>query len=684
MSNAQRGPERGPVGGDIKATYWLAAGVWMPSPKVKQEPQNHDRPKVLRREPPASDDTDDPRPVEGSGAAALLVPASMVGEVLYCERLMYLAWVQGESEDNAYLVEGRHVHRRADRPGGTLPEAAETIAESRAAFKREPAEDENEEARTAEPTQVRSLWLSSERLGLTARCDVVEGDAEGRVVPIEYKRGKLPEHLPEQAYPSVRAQVCAQGLLLREHGYRCDEGAVYYAGSKRRVPITLDDELVQLTLGALARARELAHSGQVPPPLEDSPKCPGCSLNPICLPDEVALLRRLRSRPDNEQVEAAQDYAEPASRGEGEPGAEHAAGATLPEPAPTADGVPSEVTAIRRLQPARDDRLPVYVTEHRAKVRVSGERLAVETPQGTQYARLVNTSQLAVFGNAQVTTQALRTLMSRGIPVSYFTTAGYFVGRASGQDSNNVELRLAQYRLANNPSQCLALAKQLVVSKIRNARVLLRRNHTADPSEVLQQLAQCRRQAERASDLPQLLGCEGAAARAYFSAFSGLLKVPATDFSFDSRNRRPPKDPINALLSLLYALLAKEYTHTLATVGLDPLLGFYHQPRFGRPALALDLMEELRPVIADSVVLQAVNNRIVGPDDFVRTATSCALRPQARRPVIAAYERRLAQEVTHPLFGYRISYRRVLEVQARLLSRVLLGELNDYPSFTIR
>jgi CRISPR-associated protein Cas1 len=158
----------------------------------------------------------------------------------------------------------------------------------------------------------------------------------------------------------------------------------------------------------------------------------------------------------------------------------------------------------------------------------------------------------------------------------------------------------------------------------------------------------------------------------------------AGTFDFNGRNRRPPKDPINALLSLAYSLLAKDWTITLQLVGLEPLLGFFHEPRFGRPALALDLMEPFRPIVADSVVIGAVNNGELTESDFIVGHTGCMLKKHARQRFIAAYERRLADEITHPVFDYRISYRRTLEVQARLLSRHLLGELDTYPEFRTR
>ena len=155
-------------------------------------------------------------------------------------------------------------------------------------------------------------------------------------------------------------------------------------------------------------------------------------------------------------------------------------------------------------------------------------------------------------------------------------------------------------------------------------------------------------------------------------------------FDFHGRNRRPPRDPVNALLSFLYAMLMKDMLVTLIGVGFDPYLGFYHQPKYGRPALALDLMEEFRPLVGDSVVISLINNGEIRPGDFVARAGAVALTDSGRRRVLEAYERRLDTLVTHPLFGYQLSYRRVFEVQARLLARFLLGEIGYYPAFCTR
>jgi CRISPR-associated protein Cas1 len=197
--------------------------------------------------------------------------------------------------------------------------------------------------------------------------------------------------------------------------------------------------------------------------------------------------------------------------------------------------------------------------------------------------------------------------------------------------------------------------------------------------------------AETAANPEELLGIEGNAARLYFGAFDGLLKVgdgaaspEGFRLDFEGRNRRPPRDPVNALLSLGYSMLTKDLTIACYAVGFDPMMGFYHQPRFGRPALALDLMEPFRPLIVDSAVINAINTRMVTASDFLRSGDAVVLTPGGRKSFYHAYELRMDTLVTHPIFEYRVSYRRLLEVQARLLARVLEGEIPDYPVFVTR
>jgi CRISPR-associated protein Cas1 len=235
------------------------------------------------------------------------------------------------------------------------------------------------------------------------------------------------------------------------------------------------------------------------------------------------------------------------------------------------------------------------------------------------------------------------------------------------------------------------IARRLVGVKIRNCRTIIRRNAAEPLTKALDRLKELVAGAEAATSLESLLGIEGTAARVYFEAYGEMLRPPKEDqdvakltFDFDGRNRRPPRDPVNSLLSLGYALLSKDLTIAAQTVGLDPYLGFYHQPRYGRPALALDLMEEFRPLVVDSVALSAINTGAIRLPDFVRRGGAVTLTQAGRAKFLRAYERRMDEEITHPIFNYRISYRRILEVQIRLLARYLTGEIEDYPPFATR
>ncbi len=545
-----------------------------------------------------------------------LIPARMLNEYAYCPRLMYLEWVQGEWADSADTHEGRYLHRRVDREQGGLP-AADRVE---AAF------------------QTRSLLLSSEEQGLIARLDLLEGES-GEVWPVDTKRGKRPP-VPEGVWEPERVQLCAQGLILREHGYCCNAGYVFFAGSRERVEVVFDDALVARTHELLEALRACAAGGQIPEPLEDSPKCPRCSLVAICLPDEI---RRLTSGDQ-------------------------------------------DVPTVRRLILPRDQLRPLYITSFRAYLSKKGECLVVkEDGKAVGEARLVHTSQVVLFGSVQVSTQALCALTQRRIPVLHLSFGGWLRAVTTGMPSKNIELRRLQFRRAEDMEGCLALARAFVIGKIRNSRTLLRRNAPEVAPEALRRLEELARRAERASAPGELLGLEGLAARTYFEQLPRMFKGSAQlDFDFQGRNRRPPTDPVNALLSFCYAMLAKDCLVAVLGVGFDPYLGFYHRPRYGRAALALDLMEEFRPLIADSVVIRALNNGEVAAKDFLSRGPAVSLKPQARKRILRSYERRMANEVRHPLFGYKVSYRQILEIQARLLGRVLSGEIPEYPSFQTR
>jgi len=585
-----------------------------------------------------ADSPDDPGP--------RLLPVRMLNEFVYCPRLLHLMHVEARWADNHYTVDGQAAHRRVDDFDDALPDAAPPPSQPGSAADPAPrrgknANTESEPEGDEPPTISRSVSLSSATLGITAKLDLVStlGD---EAVPVETKRGRVPDR-PERSYEPERVQLMAQALLLREHGYTCTHGYLYYRGSRTRIEIPFTEALEADTRAWIQRAHAAALSSQLPPPLDDSPKCNGCSLNAICLPDETLAL--LAGGP--------------------------AEGATEP----------------RRLYPIREDAVPLYVQEQGATVGKSANTLVVRTRDGeVGRFRLIDVSQLVLCGNVQVTTQTLHLLCEAGIPVVYLSRGFWFYGVAQGMNLRNAYDRAAQFAVAADPVRSLQFAKEVVLAKASNQRTLLRRNAADLPERVADEFAQALRDIETASSVETLLGREGNAAAIYFRHFARMLRprdLP-TEWDFATRNRRPPRDPINALLSFAYALLTKELTVALLAEGLDPWWGLYHRPRHGRPSMALDLMEEFRPLLADSAVLSAINTGMVAACDFVTTQAGCVMQPGARKAMLRAFEARLDQLVTHPVFCYRCSWRSVVRVQVRLFARWLRGDVPRYAGMVTR
>jgi CRISPR-associated protein Cas1 len=583
------------------------------------------------------------------------LPARMVNEFVYCPRLFFYEWVEGVFRESADTLEGSAQHKRVDARPSELPAAGQPTDESK-----------------AEKIHARSVTLSSERLRVIAKLDLVE--AEGTfATPVDYKHGAPREGKDGiEMWPADRAQIALQAIVLRENGYECDEAVVFYQKTRQRVRIPVDAALVAEAEEAVARAWDLATYGEIPSPLVDSPKCAGCSLNTICLPDETNRLTGI-------------DLS-----GAAQLGLFDAPADTLMRKPPASEGIQ---TPIRQLMTPRDDLKPLYLNTQGFRVGKSGEVLQVKDKDKTvQEVRIGEVCQVNLLGNIQISTQAVQSLCEAGVPVSYFSMGGYFYGITTGLNTKNVVLRRSQFRLADSEWFPLSLARALVAGKIRNQRTMLQRNHIEPKKSSLGVMKAMAERAERADNLESLLGIEGTAARTYFEEFAGMIKPgddtepSASGFSFDfeGRNRRPPRDPVNALLSLAYSMLAKDLTIACYAVGFDPYMGFYHQLRHGRPALALDLMEPFRPLIADSAVLSAMNTRMVTERDFVRAGESVALTPAGRKGFFRAYELRMDSLVTHPLFEYRVSYRRLLEIQVRLLARVIEGEISSYPVFVTR
>ncbi len=534
----------------------------------------------------------------------------MINEFEYCPRLFYLEWVQSRFEHNQDTVEGLYVHRVVDAGGGRMGTVEDPP------FKK-----------------AKSVELSSHRLGLIAKADIIE-QRNGRVVPVEVKRGRPPKHGP--AWMPEQVQICTIGLLLQDNGYECTEGQFYFAETRKRTTVPFDDSLVAHTLEMVEKLRKVAALPDAPPPLVDSPKCPRCSLVGICLPDETNL---------------------------------HTNRSTA---------------APRRLTPRDSAARPLYVTEQGARVGIRSGRVVVNKSRDElQQVRLIDVSQISIYGNVQISSQMMRAAFREGIPVCWFSYGGWFQGIAEGLPSKHVDLRRRQVAIAAQAG--LPIARSMIEGKLRNSRTFLRRNARTDVSRELGQLKSLADGVGRSVSIESLLGMEGTGARLYFSKFSSMLRDESLGvFDFNGRNRRPPKDPVNCLLSYVYALLTKDLTAVAIAVGMDPYLGVFHRPRFGRPALSLDLAEEFRPLVAESVVINVINNGEISAKDFDVRAGGVSLSQNGRRSVLSAYERRLDTQVTHPTYGYKITYRRVLEVQARVLAAHLLGEIPKYTPFMTR
>jgi CRISPR-associated protein Cas1 len=528
-----------------------------------------------------------------------------------------------------------------------------------------------------EGSKLRSLKMESETLGLIGVIDVVEGGADG-VEIIDYKKGSARRDSEggRMAKEPDAIQVAAHALLLMEHGVKVAGGAVYYAADKRRVPVELTEELFGKVRQAISDAQQVAAAGHCPPPLQNDPRCLYCSAYPVCLPNESlwwAQLRRnakpdaqLRFEFDGDNGDVFRDRILEAI-----------------EFAAETNG--RENTTLQPPRPDRDDGEVLVVQKPGAQVGQRGGEITVSV-KGDIVRKLPGQQVRAIYlyGAVQLTAQAVDTCLDLGIEVAYFSPAGRFLGMLRGLPASGVDARRGQYRLFELAGVRLHLAQEIIRSKIHNQRVMLMRNGDA-PERVLQLMGNFRDATEAARDITELLGIEGSAAAMYFEQFESMLKQ-REDWRFDwrGRNRRPPRDPLNALLSLGYSMLAKELTGVCDAVGLDPFLGFMHQPRYGRPALALDLMEEFRPLVPDSVAISLVNRGEIGPEDFIRSASGAFLNDRGRKIFWEAWFRRLDTEVSHPEFGYKMSYRRMFDVQARQLWRYVRGEAAGYYGFTTR
>jgi len=564
-----------------------------------------------------------------------LWPARNVAEHAYCPRLFYYMQLEGIFLPSTDTEKGVAVHRRVDKPSA------------------EPTDEEDPDR----PKVVRSLVLTSKSLGLTATLDLAE--ISGQVaVPVEYRKGR-PKRAPmaappddpgeseepplsrAEAWPTDRVQVGFQAILLQETGYTVSEAVIYYAEEKLRLRIVVDATLKAEALATLEAAKECA-KGSRPLPLVNDPRCLRCSLQPICLPDEV-----------NQQRASS----------------------------------PTDELTPRKIWPPRDEGIHVVAQQKGTKIAVIGMTLKVTDKDGTKLKEipLANLESLSLLGSVQMSTQAIHALADRGIPIAFLSSAGRMVAMIDPLDSVSAEIRRAQIRRLDDPLVRLDLSRALVAAKIVNQRTLLLRNHAELPTHVAADLAKEAETAARAESVEVVRGHEGQAAALYFAHFAGMFKGPlAAEFDVNGRQRRPPPDPINSCISLAYTMLTHECTAALRLARLEPSIGGFHTSRPGRPAFALDLMEPFRPLIADSVAISAFNRGELTEGHFLRTAAGCALTDAGRKAFFNAYGRRMDVEVTHPVFEYRLSYRRMIILHARMIAAWLVGEVPSLSFLTTR
>lgn len=362
----------------------------------------------------------------------------------------------------------------------------------------------------------------------------------------------------------------------------------------------------------------------------------------------------------------------------------------------------------------------LYLTEDRALVRrdtedcllvqvpeLRGTEGTVVTPAYKKRIPLIKVDDVVVMGEVTMTASALHMLLEKNIEIHFLNQIGQFKGRLSPGLSKNSLLRLAQHRAHNQIAKRGELARSFVIGKLANQRTILqrhnRRQSAAPFAQEIDQMAHIIRRLtnlsfEKGEDPPVLsngdagvsgtiletiLGLEGAGSAAYFHCFGKML-TDQQQWSFSGRIKRPPTDPVNALLSYGYALLAAQVSSAVQIVGFDPFIGYLHSSAYGRPALALDLMEEFRPLIVDSVVLTILNRRMLTLNDFHVELGAYRLKKEPRKLFLTTFEERLNEEITHPIFRQKTKYRRCIEQQARLLAKYMTGEIEEYLPLVMR
>ncbi|MGV3523190.1 MAG: type I-MYXAN CRISPR-associated endonuclease Cas1 [Candidatus Sericytochromatia bacterium] len=503
---------------------------------------------------------------------------------------------------------------------------------------------EEMQQREQENGQWQTHTLTSQFLGLIGKLDYLRR-RDGVLIPYELKRGRAQRQgTLAQAWETDKVQLGAYALLLEEHtGESIQEGRIHYHRDRVTVRVRIDDELRAQVFATILDARSLRATTERPPVTENDRLCLRCSLAPVCLPEE----ERLASDPDWEPV---------------------------------------------RLFPMERETRTLHVIEHSARIGKAGETLKVQTGENTRQIPLHEIHSLVLHGYPQMTTQALQTCARNGIGVHWISGGGYYTaGLWSG--AGHVQKRIRQYKALADPNFCLTLAQKLVMAKVESSlRYLLRatrgkaREEMPELLEQIQIMRQCLKRIARASDLAELRGHEGLAGRAYFGILPLLLREELPDsLRLSGRNRRPPKDRFNALLSFGYTLLYQAILQAVMVVELDPALGFFHQPRSSSYPLVLDLMELFRLSVWDITVLGSLNRLQWDEDaDFSVTPERVWLSDIGKRKAITLFEKRLDEVWKHPVVNYSLSYARLMELEVRLLEKEWTGQVGLFARMRLK
>jgi len=492
----------------------------------------------------------------------------------------------------------------------------------------------HEELALEEGKELRSFSLSSETLGVTGKVDALRHH-EGSWIPYEHKRGR-PFRDPAgtaQAWTSDILQVGAYCMLLEEYlGKPVPEGRIRYHAEGITVRVPFDELVRNAVRKAIKRAMALRQQTTRPPVTEHEGKCSSCSLAPVCLPEEERL----------------------AKDGDWKP---------------------------TRLFPQNIEGTTLHITGHKTKISKSGQTLKISGEENeTNVVPINDIHAIVVHGNAQISTQTLHFCAANNVHVHWFSSGGVYVAGLSF-GAGGIHRRLRQFSALSNPGICLSLARKTASAKIEGQlRYLLRasrqrKNSREDIREPIEILKESARATAYAEGTEILRGIEGNAARAYFGSLRFLLHSADVIFQPSGRNRRPPRDRFNALLSFGYSLLYRSVLEAILTVGLEPALGFFHTPRSTAHPLVLDLMELFRVSVWDIPLIGSLNRRQWDPEaDFSVTKEKVWLSREGRKKAIRLYEKRLQECWKHPIMDYSLSYRRMIELEVRLLEKEWSGQ----------